>query len=216
MVQKNSLIEIQTQIGNVNLNKKDCAKEGERAGGTQFPTGPVIKCCTGLELNVPENTEGGGGICRKIINDTSDWQTYRNEKYGFEFQYPKDWKIKISTDAVDKHSFEANSILVPSGHYVGFGVVENNEDLNILAFWKKEYGWIGEQGTSFRNYQEENISGAEAARYIPVNDLDGTVGNIGFWIKLKDNNFFAIDSFNLTKDEETNLNKVIFTFKFIN
>lgn len=24
-------------------------------------------------------------------NSLSDWQTYRNEKYGFEFQYPKDW-----------------------------------------------------------------------------------------------------------------------------
>lgn len=26
------------------------------------------------------------------VLDTSDWQTYRNEEFGFEFKYPKDWK----------------------------------------------------------------------------------------------------------------------------
>lgn len=28
--------------------------------------------------------------------DTSDWQTYENKEYGFEFKYPKEWKIQIN------------------------------------------------------------------------------------------------------------------------
>ena len=33
----------------------------------------------------------------KAVN-ISSWKTYRNEKYGFEFQYPKSWKIDVSDD----------------------------------------------------------------------------------------------------------------------
>jgi len=28
-----------------------------------------------------------------INNETADWKTYRNEEYGFEFEYPTDWFI---------------------------------------------------------------------------------------------------------------------------
>ena len=36
-----------------------------------------------------------------VVKDTkniSDWQTYTNTKYGFEFQYPKDWEVKQESD----------------------------------------------------------------------------------------------------------------------
>jgi len=29
-----------------------------------------------------------------IVSDTTNWKTYRNEEYGFEFQYPKKWLVR--------------------------------------------------------------------------------------------------------------------------
>lgn len=36
-----------------------------------------------------------------VADETKDWKTYRNEEYGFEFKYPKNWFIseeKLSND----------------------------------------------------------------------------------------------------------------------
>ena len=30
----------------------------------------------------------------KVVPGTEDWQTYKNDEYGFEFKYPAEWKIE--------------------------------------------------------------------------------------------------------------------------
>jgi len=40
-----------------------------------------------LEIKIPE----------KVKDETANWKTYRNEEYGFEFKYPKDYNIREET-----------------------------------------------------------------------------------------------------------------------
>jgi hypothetical protein len=43
--------------------------------------------------------------------DTSDWRTYRNEEYGFEFKYPPEWFIKVEKGSKYMNGPEAVELL---------------------------------------------------------------------------------------------------------
>ncbi len=45
-----------------------------------------------------------------VTLDTSEWQTYRNEEYGFEFEYPQTYTVKVEDNNKNTIVFETDQL----------------------------------------------------------------------------------------------------------
>lgn len=50
------------------------------------------------DIPVPEDQPGGDALVAPTSSTEDKYKIYRNEKYGFEFQYPAEWKIMENED----------------------------------------------------------------------------------------------------------------------
>ena len=135
--------------------------------------------------------------------DTSDWQTYRNDEFGFEIKYPEDWEEK-ENGVLHKATGSELSII-------------KNNNLNNLTLdeWFQEATVIGGRPTVKAGAESININGVKAYRldsdlpppalYFEIVAIADTQGNI-----------YSIYG-NYQVDEDANiLDQILSTFRFIN
>jgi len=145
----------------------------------------------------------------QAINETSGWQTYRDEKYGFEVKYPRQYKIdgnliKLSDTKSIRIDTDACCFPIP--------YPEKLEKLTINGVvFEKISGSITQNGisTGIISYRtSQNKQGSEM-QIVLIDDLGAVTAGPGKGME-------PTEVFDILKDPEAKiLDQMLSTFKFI-
>ena len=149
-------------------------------------------------------------IGEKIV-DTSDWQTYRNEEFGYELKYQEN-KVEIVLDDVFERGSKGNpSFKIKSGGHFALGVWENPKDLTAKEWIDKQYaaysgGWLWD-------FKETTV-GTEKAFSALRTDMCHIE-----WVIIPKLNYFYTFGTEICEDNKSisleTFNQILSSFKFI-
>jgi hypothetical protein len=90
-----------------------------------------------ITKGTPESIISKKGETEEI--DTSDWKIYQNEKYGFEFKYPPDWKVgKFEIRPLDYiRCVNCQEGLTPANHNK-YCIEEIPKEINLSGLYPPE------------------------------------------------------------------------------
>jgi len=155
--------------------------------------------------------------------DTSNWKTYRNEEYGFEFKYPTEWTKEGDLDVGGKDNFELINFPKPRTSFIkpdpsGKNIIDmwvqnnpNNETLVELVEFLSDFE------DDKKEFLRVTIDGHEALKTVIGERSDIKYSRIGsFHIPLSKSNNLQVLVLRIRGDK-TNFNtldNIVSTFRF--
>jgi len=167
-----------------------------------------------IEPVAPPSTEEESEI------DISDWETYRNIKYGYEIKYPKEWIVKDFSHFYKERNDEEHLSDIrfhsqdESNRMIAVHVYNNSRGLSLnqwLDFYTTDYS-----GCIVDDRESILIAGIEG---IKGNHTCGDVVREGIFLS-KENKIYNIDLLKFVtefpvEDYEKIYSQILSTFKFI-
>lgn len=161
----------------------------------------------------PQPLPSDAGLPRGDEVALRGWKTYRNFEYGFEFKYPKDWRVSPEKIVLDSEvRIELDVETKPGfgdfwpGNLVRLDLSKNENKLALEAFLKE-----GNRNQLEDQITQTQIAGASGIRITFQDDIDPSLTGV-FVCFTKDNSWrFCFDS---AGDDVKILDQILSTFKF--
>jgi hypothetical protein len=169
------------------------------------------------------SAKDGSLVYQKVVHikfadvGVTGWKTYKNDQYGFEFQYPSDWTTKENINTGSAHiavevSKKAGTLIYPTGQDAG--TVKPIEDIGSIDV----YNDVKMSFADFLKNQVANLSMGSSTEFSATNAfLEKRTCELGgcqeiVYIPSYGFRLITYDYFS----EETNLliQKILSTFKF--
>ena len=192
------------------------------------PGWTCINCGDGIckgdyenKCNCPEDCEE-----ESLQSEVSaeDWQTYQNEEYEYEIEYPKELDLSFSSDENSLQTVKINEKEDTSIIYMSLLVIDNQDDLSIDQYIESQQVEpdaenMG-QSVEVINQEDYQSGDIEGKKVIIKTNLRGYSDEYEE-IVLKNKNYFYLilpsreTTTNLTNEQKETANNIISTFKFI-